>query len=75
MGLGVKTGEITAVPLLRRDKLVVLAALGAVIALTWTYLEIHSIHMSAEATGHAAVAMAANPWTAADFAFRSLDVT
>ena len=67
MALGVKTGEITAAPLPRRDKLVVLAALGAVIALAWVYLARHSAHLSMEAAGHAAMGMNGEPWTAARF--------
>ena len=66
MALGLKTGEITAA-LPRRDKMVVLAALGAVIALAWAYLALHSAHMSMDAAGHTAMEMGGEPWTAADF--------
>jgi predicted metal-binding membrane protein len=66
MALGLKTGEITAA-LPRRDKMVVVAALGAVIALAWAYLALHSAHMSMDAAGHTAMEMGGEPWTAADF--------
>jgi predicted metal-binding membrane protein len=48
----------------RRDKVLVLAALAAVILLAWGYLVLHSAHMSMEAAGHAMMGMTGMPWSA-----------
>ena len=56
----------------RRDKVLVLAALAAVILLAWGYLVLHSAHMSMEAAGHAMMGMTGMPWSAGQAALTLL---
>jgi predicted metal-binding membrane protein len=51
----------------KRDKLLVLAALAAVVILAWSYLVLHAAHMSMVAAGHAMMGMMNMPWSAAHF--------
>jgi predicted metal-binding membrane protein len=58
--------QTTALP--DRDRLLVLLALGLVVALAWAYLFAHAAHMTMEAAGHAIMGMTGVPWSVSHFA-------
>jgi predicted metal-binding membrane protein len=56
----------------RRDKLIILASLAAVVTLAWSYLTLHAAHMNMEAASRAVMGMTGVSWSGAHVAMTLL---
>lgn len=67
MTTALRLDEVAEALLPRRDRLLIWAALVAVVSLGWGYLVLSAAHMDMEVAAHAAMGMMAVPWTPGHF--------